>query len=936
MILRHLAVLAIVVSCSASAQFPFHRSLEVHSGQRKPRITQLAFDAQGLIWTGSDLGVYRTDGERVTTMLRSETAHVTALSAQGEAIYVALTDGTLMRCAATSCDTVINDTLLKFAPIRTMAVLPNGTVCLATYGAGVWFLDKHGVKRITIQQGVPDDNVNDIAVLDGERVVAATDQGLAVLSADGVVEVFDEAHGAPDNLLMAVEVMADGTVVAGTDGKGVFTWRPGSRAATILGNAWKHGAVTDIVVDQEQVWVGTRNDGIVVYDTGAGKGKLEERDHMGAITGMLRDAEGAIWWCDGTDRIHRADPAILLIPEHEDQDLRAITALCVDVRDRVWMATPQGLFHHPNAFPEGDHLVRVPLVVDQRKPIVSLAASRNGTVWAASFGNGVYAIDASGRIQHFKVADGLRNENVLAVRAAGDSVWFATLDGACLWAGGRFQPVNGTSGFTFDVLPMGKDDALVATDGQGVISYQRGLSTAVRTDVRTFYSLARADDGAVWAVGPAGLCRVRGEPLVCTGTVVPVFDGDVFAMAASNGRQLVFGSVGTWAYDGSYDTWTDLTERLGTHAIKAELNAVAIGSEGEVWFASDKGLMRLQLDEAHFRTTIPVVITDVIVNGDRVPVSEQIKTTFDRNTITVRFAAGYYADPGAVRFEYRIGAGGEVLRTSDRELAFAGLSPGTHLIQLRAFVGLEPESAAWRTITVMVAAPWWRRPWVVGLLILAAAALVVIILRARERRLRDRDRMEQEKVRFQLEALRSQVDPHFLFNSFNTLVSLIETDQERAVEHVDALSTFFRSMLVVRDKDLIPLQEEFDLLRSYFGLEQRRFGNAIDLFINFTGDPSAYRIVPLTLQLLVENALKHNVATVNEPLRVEVLQEGEYLVVRNPIRPRASAARSTSFGLDSIMKRYAAFTSRTVRVEHDQTHFQVHIPLLTRHEDPDR
>lgn len=934
--LRLLAVLAVAAACSTFAQFPFHRSLEIHSGQRKPRITQLAFDAQGLIWTGSDLGVFRTDGERVTVMFRSETAQVTAMNAHGDAVYVAFTNGILMRCAGTSCDTLINDTLLKYAPIRTIAVLQNGTVCLATYGAGVWFLGQHGVQRITIQQGAPDDNVNDIALLDGERIVAATDQGLAVLTANGVSEVFDEAHGAPDNLMMAVEVMDDGTVVAGTDGNGVFTWRPGARAVTTLGNEWKHGAVSDIVVDQEQVWVGTRDDGIVIHDTGAGKGRSEERTHTGAITGMARDAEGALWWCDGTDRIHRADPAILLIPEHEGQDLKAISALCVDAQDRVWMATPEGLFHHPNSFPEGDHLVRVPLVVDQRKPIVSLAASRKGTVWAATFGNGVYAIDASGGVRHYSVADGLRNENVLAVRAAGDSVWFATLDGACLWAGGRFQNIPGSSGFTFDVLPMGKDDAFVATDGQGVISYRQGLSTSVRTNVRTFYSLARADDGSVWALGPAGLCRVRGEPLVCTATGVPVFDGDVFALAVSGGRQVVFGSAGTWAYDGAKDSWTDLTERLGTAAIKAELNAVAIGSDGEVWFASDKGLMRLELDATHFRTTIPVVITDLIVNGERVPVRERINTTFDRNTITVRFAASYYADPGAVHFEYRIGEGGEVLRTRDRELAFAGLSPGTHHIQLRAFVGLDAENAAWRTITVVVAAPWWRRPWLIGLLILGAAALVVIILRARERRLRDRDRMEQEKVRFQLEALRSQVDPHFLFNSFNTLVALIETDQEKAVEHVDALSTFFRSMLVVRDKDLISLQEEFDLLQSYFGLEKRRFGNAIDLFINFTDDLSAFRIVPLTLQLLVENALKHNVATVNEPLRIEVLRDGGYLVVRNPVRPRASAARSTSFGLDSITKRYAAFTTKAVRLEHDQLWFEAHIPLLTSHEDPDR
>jgi len=317
------------------------------------------------------------------------------------------------------------------------------------------------------------------------------------------------------------------------------------------------------------------------------------------------------------------------------------------------------------------------------------------------------------------------------------------------------------------------------------------------------------------------------------------------------------------------------------------------------------------------------------VDGDPVLVTDAITTDHDRNDITVRFTGLHYTDPGALRFEYRmVGPRNAIQRTRDREVTFSGLAPGTHRFQVRAFVGEPTGSDDWRTLTIVVRPPWWKLPWVIALAGLVLVVLLVVLIRARDRRVRYRERMEKEQVRFQLETLRSQVDPHFLFNSFNTLVELIEDEPSKAVEHVDQLSTFFRNILLVRDVDLHTVGEELRLLDTYFALEERRFGAAIALHVDVPDIHRKERIVPLTVQLLVENALKHNVATLDAPLVIRVEAAAERLIVSNPIAPRLSPPHSTGFGLDSIVKRYAAFTDRPIDISKADGYFRVRIPLI--------
>jgi ligand-binding sensor domain-containing protein len=134
---------------TARAQFPFTRSMEVGTGQLRPAISCMTQDSQGLLWVGSDIGVFRTDGDHSELVLRSEDHAVTAITALDEGIAAAFASGVVVRCGAMGCDTLFSDTLLGRFPILGMRMDLSGTLWSASGGAGVWLLKKGVVTRIT-------------------------------------------------------------------------------------------------------------------------------------------------------------------------------------------------------------------------------------------------------------------------------------------------------------------------------------------------------------------------------------------------------------------------------------------------------------------------------------------------------------------------------------------------------------------------------------------------------------------------------------------------------------------------------------------------------------------------------------------------------------------------------------------------------------------
>ena len=188
--------------------------------------------------------------------------------------------------------------------------------------------------------------------------------------------------------------------------------------------------------------------------------------------------------------------------------------------------------------------------------------------------------------------------------------------------------------------------------------------------------------------------------------------------------------------------------------------------------------------------------------------------------------------------------------------------------------------------------------------------------------------LQAENLKSQLETMKQQVNPHFLFNSLNTLMDFIEDDKEQAVEFVRSFSNLYRVVLQSSRRDFVLLGDELKFLEDYWNLLKMRFDGAIELHNYSKLSKTGYLIPPLSLQLLIENAVKHNLATHEKPLVIEILGQGSSIIVQNTLTPKAYKEKGEGVGLMNLQKRFTLLHHPIhYGVEGDK--FKVTLPLKT-------
>lgn len=221
--------------------------------------------------------------------------------------------------------------------------------------------------------------------------------------------------------------------------------------------------------------------------------------------------------------------------------------------------------------------------------------------------------------------------------------------------------------------------------------------------------------------------------------------------------------------------------------------------------------------------------------------------------------------------------------------------------------------------------PYSPMPWLIALLMTAIMTSRSFLYSWRQSAINE-ERFKMENIRSRFEVLKNQVNPHFLFNSFNVLSELVYQDADKAAQFIQQLSDVYRYVLEKRDHEVVLVQDELTFLEKYLFLQQIRFQEGLLYDIEVRSNEA--HIPPMTLQLLVENALKHNVVSEDEPLHIKIFEHDDYIEVCNNLQKKRTPEAASGVGLVNIQERYKYLSENEVKIIKTNTSFSVQIPLL--------
>lgn len=231
----------------------------------------------------------------------------------------------------------------------------------------------------------------------------------------------------------------------------------------------------------------------------------------------------------------------------------------------------------------------------------------------------------------------------------------------------------------------------------------------------------------------------------------------------------------------------------------------------------------------------------------------------------------------------------------------------------------------------------WPGPDIYKFLAACVAAVIIftlvyeILFLSKERELDTKivDQLDKELSQAELQVLTNEMDPHFLFNSLNTLNHLILNEPEQAHLFNNRLAQVYKYFLINKNKELIPLEDELEFIESYFFLLQIRHDNKLQLQTTLDEKSAKVMIPPCSLQILVENAIKHNEFTAANPLLIKISVNDHYLQVSNNIKPKLYAVNSTGIGLRNLSARYKLLFKKDITIATTRENFIVKLPLIT-------
>ncbi len=697
------------------------------------------------------------------------------------------------------------------------------------------------------------------------------------LSSYNITNIFQDGHG---------------FIWVGTEGYGLDYFHPdenlfhcilpNNNQSKVQSDNWGRAAAEDT---KGNLWLGSVI-GVTRIDAQTGKYSyiqntraMPRRLYSNAVLSLLYDDHGYLWigTSSGLNRFNPVNGHVDFFGERDSLPCTPYWSVMQDRNKEIWIGSKEGLYRYDYTTGRFDHFGNDPLLKGSRDfAIKSLFEDSRGRIWIGTCKSGLLLYDhGAGKLQHWMksaVDTGFIDNDIRS---------FAEDRGGTIWIGSNggiagFDPQKG------EFRKFGQEEGLKTESTGGLMVDNRnrlwvstGNGLFVLDSTRSYFKSFVLEDGLPSQEfnAQAAFKTARGE------FVYPAVNG--FLVFNPEEYKEVYRAVE--AYVSNFRNFgKDYTPNTNVEEVK------------ELWF------------------------------------------DYDQNFFSFAMSAFNYSNPDQTWYAFKLEPfDKEWISSIDRFVNYTNVPSGDYIFRYKASVGPENWRVPEKIIKIHIATVFYKTGWFRGLMVLLVVLALYLFFRYR---ISQRDKiyslqnkaqlLEKEKAVVMYESLKQQLNPHFLFNSLTSLSGLIEADQKMAGVFLEQMSKNYRYILKSRDTELVTVKEELDFVRTYINLQLTRFQKGLEVHIDVSGDSYLRKIVPVTLQNLIENAVKHNIIDADTPLVIELYTEEAYFVVRNNIQKKNLVQESNRLGLASMESLYKFLTSTPIVISDDEKYFTVKIPFI--------
>lgn len=916
-------------------------NISLHFGHPDIVIESVALDQDQQVYLASNHGFFVYNGrnlEECNWLIKK--AQVCQLHIYGDTLFVGYVSGELDIVSLRS-KSIVDHKIVADVPITKIEVAVDGAVFLGTAGRGIHLLNVDG-KRDSVVSEMSDSYINDWHYdSQNERLVVATDRGVDQIKTNNNKLTYLSAVHPQQDLIQSINPLAQ------PQSKSLFAWSHAFGLVSLTEKEWtrcdlaipyqaNHGELINtlghswLIVNHREIYRISGN-----ADQGWSAQTFYSADHTSIIevTGL---AEGylMVWTENGS--IHLIPATYSQLDQINGRALDGVSAICASSEGGVWVARHDSILELTNETGRPTLRRVIAVTLERDYPIVSLSENHH-QLFAGSFGDGLFItdLDTDQAIKKLDEASGLYNNSILDIAHNKSKTWVSTMSGVHevrLHPELSLTDLAGSPGYVYCLKTSPNGLLYVGSQGESMfVNSGNTLTHAVPGDTSSssIISIQIDSAGRIWGLTTESKLFHFSEK----GVIPHTLNKQLQSLAAYRLFLTPLGHLGLISEDALFDITPEgiAFELLGGPGLfESNFQHIsAIDNQNNLWLARPDGVVIVEnhaLTSHYFPKT---EIIAIIIDGESRTMADKSKLAHSVINLDFELKSVWHDPFRPVVREYRLlGLDTTWRALVDDDLHFAHLVPGSYNLELRTLFGPTLNPVHKTQYSFVIAPPYYFQWWFIILILSLLILALFIAIRYRERRLSATMALKTERIQTQFEVLKNQINPHFLFNSFNTLASLIPDDPKKAEMFTEKLSGYFREILTSQDRETNTLKRELELAEDFIFLQQSRYEESLIYSVEVNSDKLNCALPTLTLQILLENAIKHNQISKTAPLHIRVFTKHESLLVTNNLQPRLISPESTGIGLNNLSNRLQILSGKNLEIVQSDGIFKVSIPLV--------